>query len=145
MKIALVGKKNGFLEKHLGELDEAYPEYEINTFFLGDGDKSMPLNPALKSLVPDLLITEDLIRFEECTLTDAIAYNLLHCRQIHLMTGNSFGESEQEKYLAKQLSLVMYFFCKSENDKDKYMEKYPDIPYLEVIPEKWTDVVAMVI
>lgn len=142
MKIAIVGKKYGFLEKHIGELDAKYPKSEMHLFILDKSDANVPINPKLKELKPDLLITENLVRFDESTLTDSISYNLLNCRQIHLLTDKDI--SAAEKYMTKQLSLSMHFFCMDEEYKLRLLEMNRDIPFIEVLPNDWTDVVRIV-
>lgn len=86
----------------------------------------------VKSFCPELLITTDLPGFELCTLTDNISYNLLDCKQIHLLIHENLPN---EKYLGKQLSIAMFFYC-AGNPYYKYLCKmYPDIPYLKELPD----------
>ena len=134
MVIVVVGEENGRLESRIDEIDAAFPDAEINTYFLSDEDNAVHITSKIKELGPDLLITENLIRFEECTLTDAVAYNLIHCRQIHYLPENTADGRyiENAEYLKKQLSLVMHFFCNKEDEKQYYINEYPDIPYVEV-------------
>ena len=143
VKIAIVGRKNGFFEKHIGELDRRYPDAEIELFILSDTDRNIPINPKLKEIKPDVLLTEDLVRFDESTLTDGISYNLLDCRQIHIIFKENIEAAR--KYMSKQLSLAMHFFCADEKYIDKLMEINPDIPFIEVLPEEWTDVLGRVL
>lgn len=141
MKIVVVCNKNGFLERHIDDLDKAYPDEEIEMITLGAEDKNTPLNPILKDISPDLLITEDLIRFDEATLTDGIAYNLIDCRQIHLIMNENISNIS---FMLKQLSLNMHFFCKNKMLCDRMFKMNQDIPFIEEIPQNWIDTVNIV-
>lgn len=89
----------------------------------------------LKLEAEDLLVTFDLSGFERQTLTGSISYNLLNCRQIHILLNDKLP---CEKRLAMPLSISMFFFCKG-HDYYKYLsDAYPDIPYLQVIDD-WSD------
>ena len=48
-------------------------------------EKRMNIISEIKALQPEILITADLPGFEQCTLTDNISYNLLDCKQLHLL------------------------------------------------------------
>lgn len=81
----------------------------------------------------DLFISFNLSGFGQSTLTDGIAYNLLNCKQLHILLKDKLPE---EKYLAKQLSISMFFYC-TDGEYCRYLQKkYPDIPYLKAI-EGW--------
>lgn len=87
----------------------------------------------IKSYDPALLITADLPGFEQCTLTDNVAYNLLRCKQLHLL----FHENlPNEPYLSKPLNISMFFFCASDAFREQLMRQYPDLPYLKAL-EGW--------
>jgi len=89
----------------------------------------------IKKSEADLFVCFDLAGFEQSTLTDGIAYNLLDCKQIHILLEK---ELTNEKYLAKQLSISMFFYC-ADAEYCRYLrEKYPDIPYLKAI-EGWKE------
>ncbi|MCR5477430.1 MAG: hypothetical protein K6E92_07435 [Lachnospiraceae bacterium] len=104
-------------------------EIAITKITRAAGDKRDLLDEIRQS-APDVLITEDLEGFEMCTLTDAVSYNLIHKRQFHFLLKDHI---EDEKYLAKQLSLVMTFVCPDEKKVAEYLEKYPDLPEVAVI------------
>lgn len=87
----------------------------------------------IKSQDPELLITVDLPGFEQCTLTDNVAYNLLRCKQFHLLLHESLPN---EPYLAKPLNISMFFYCVSEGCRERLTRTYPDLPYLKVL-EGW--------
>lgn len=81
----------------------------------------------------DLFIDFDLAGFVQSTLTDGIAYNLLDCKQIHILFGDRIPE---ERYLVKQLSISMFFYT-TDAEYCRYLrDRYPDMPYLKVI-EGW--------
>ncbi len=87
----------------------------------------------IKSRDPDLLITVDLPGFEQCTLTDNVAYNLLRCKQFHLLLHEGLPN---EPYLAKPLNISMFFYCVSDACRDRLTRQYPDLPYLGIL-EGW--------
>ena len=117
--------------------------------FRKPGDEHNIMNE-IRSYEPDVLITEDLEGFEMCTLTDAVSYNLIHCRQFHVIRsgvphngdlskekstyrntsgGRDHEESlPNERYLGKQLSLVMTFVCTDEGMAKRLAAEYPDLP-----------------
>lgn len=80
----------------------------------------------------DLLITIDLAGFDRTTFTDGIAYNLLDCKQVHLLLHEQL---ENEGYLSKMLSIAMFFGCKNKEYAADLRAKYPDIPWLRVLDE----------
>lgn len=83
----------------------------------------------------DLFINFNLIGFEQSTLTDGVAYNLLDCKQIHILLKKGLVE---EKYLAKQLSISMFFYCIGMEYFRYLQERYPNLPYLKVM-EGWKE------
>ncbi|MCM1119863.1 MAG: hypothetical protein NC543_10975 [bacterium] len=87
----------------------------------------------IKSQDPQLLITVDLPGFEQCTLTDNVGYNLLRCKQLHLLLHENLPN---EPYLAKPLNISMFFYCASESSRERLTRRYPDLPYLKVL-EGW--------
>lgn len=78
----------------------------------------------------DLLLTFDLYGFEWCTIMDKLSFNLLPCKQIHIITQANLPN---EKYLEKQLSISMFFYCTDSQYYQYLLEKYPDIPYLKEV------------
>lgn len=87
----------------------------------------------IKSWDTELLITVDLPGFEQCTLTDNVAYNLLRCKQFHLLLHEHLPN---EPYLAKPLNISMFFYCVSEVYRERLQQQYLDLPYLKVL-EGW--------
>lgn len=86
----------------------------------------------IKRKAPDLLITLDLAGFDRTTFTDGVAYNLLDCKQLHLLLREGL---EQETLLKKPLSIAMFFACAGETYAGYLRRNYPDIPWLEVLTE----------
>lgn len=86
----------------------------------------------IKALHPDLLITTDLAGFEQCTLTDNISYNLLDCKQLHLLLHENLPN---EPYLKGQLSIAMFFYCAGDACYDYLTQKYPHLPWLKKLPD----------
>lgn len=98
-----------------------------------DSAKSLVTCADIKKSEADIFVNFNLAGFEQSTLTDGIAYNLLNCKQIHILLKDELPE---EKYLARQLSISMFFYC-TDAEYCKYLQdKYPDIPYLRTI-EEW--------
>lgn len=126
MRIVIVGPMKGRFQKNIDRIkaDLSGKGHECFVVFRDRGD-NRNIMADIRKCEPDLFITEDLEGFEMCTLTDAVSYNLLHCRQFHFIFS---GEITNETYLGKQLSLLMTFVCSSEDRKKGYLEKYPDIP-----------------
>lgn len=79
---------------------------------------------------PDIVFTFNLSGFNQTTLTDNISYNLLPCKQIHIITKDNLPN---EKYLEKQLSISMFFYCTDSKYYHYLLEEYPDIPYLKEV------------
>ena len=126
MKIVIVAGRNGVFDQKNKELTQKLTAsgHECKCIFRDRGD-TRNIMADIKAGEPDLLITEDLEGFEMCTLTDAVSYNLVHCRQLHFL----FSEHPtNEKYLSKQLSLVMTFVCKDDEMTERIRSQYPDLP-----------------
>lgn len=87
----------------------------------------------IKAKAPDLLLTIDLAGFDRETLTDNIAYNLLDCKQVHVISKLGLAN---ERYLGKALSIAMFFACAGEEQKAYLLKKYTHIPWLKCV-EKW--------
>lgn len=123
------------IEKNSQEFSEDDPQskFEGITVEIWDSAK-LPVTCAdIRKSEADLFINFDLAGFEQSTLTDGIAYNLLDCKQIHILLKNRLPH---EKYLAKQLSISMFFYC-ADREYFQYLQgKYPDLPYLKMI-EGW--------
>lgn len=105
------------------------------TVEIWDSNKPQITCADIKKSEADLFVCFDLAGFEQSTLTDGIAYNLLDCKQIHILLEK---ELTNEKYLAKQLSISMFFYCADAEYCQYLREKYPDIPYLKAI-EGWKE------
>lgn len=101
---------------------------ECSMIFLPEREKSREgLIKVIKQKAPDILLTVDLLGFEQCTLTDNIAYNLLDCKQIHLLLHEGL---ENEKFLNKQLSIAMFFYVQNTAYYEHLMTNYAGLPYL---------------
>lgn len=77
-----------------------------------------------------LLITFDLAGFQLKTLTNNIWYNLLPCKQMHIITT---CKNELMDYLNSPLSISMFFFCVTEEQKNTLNTKFENIPWLRVL------------
>jgi hypothetical protein len=84
----------------------------------------------LKELSADILITTDLLGFEQATLTDNLSYNLLDCKQIHLLLHEHL---KNESLLKKQLSIAMFFYCMGDTYYQYLSGTYQNLPYLQKI------------
>lgn len=79
---------------------------------------------------PDLFVNFDLAGFEQSTLTDGIAYNLLNCKQIHILLNQRLPN---EKCLHKPLSIAMFFYCAGREYYKYLLKQYPELPFLQEI------------
>ena len=75
----------------------------------------------------DLIITFDLVGFEQTTLMGGVSYNLVNSKFVNFLLHENL---QNEKYLSKQLSLSMFFYCADRKYETYLREHYPDIPYL---------------
>lgn len=87
----------------------------------------------IKKLNPEILLTINLAGFDRSTLTDNIAYNLLDCKQLHVI---SEDELRNEMELEKLLSIAMFFACSKREMCEVLKVKYPHIPWLACM-EGW--------
>lgn len=78
----------------------------------------------------DLIITFDLAGFEQTTLMGGISYNLVNSKFVNFLLHENL---QNEKYLSKQLSLSMFFYCADRKYETYLREHYPDIPYLKTL------------
>lgn len=88
----------------------------------------------IKEKNPELLLTVNLAGFDRVTLTDNIAYNLLNCKQVHVISG---GILQNEKTLEKALSIAMFFCCSEREQCEELKERYPHIPWMACM-EEWS-------
>ena len=56
-----------------------------------------------------LIITFDLVGFEQTTLMDGILYNLVSSKFLNFMLRKNLAN---EKFLSRQLSISMFFYCR---------------------------------
>ena len=138
MKIAIVDYENHDIAELKGELtDRLLKEYgvkEIEFNILGENIKERPyLFGKLKEYSADFLITFNLAGFELCTLTDAVSYNLLDCKQLHWIEKKG---CVNEKFLNKILSIVMFFATEDEDTKKYILENYESIPRMYLVNDK---------
>ena len=92
-----------------GRLDEltASKEAEVSIVDVSDAINRAYLSDTLKAMEIDLLVTYNLAGFELCTLTDGLAYNLVDCRQLHIIEKSGIPG---EKYLNKEKSINMFLW-----------------------------------
>jgi hypothetical protein len=132
VRIVIAADKHTIFEnKAFLEKLEADTNYEV----IYAGEETAPkrnLFSRVKELQPDVLITVDLLGFEQSTLTDNISYNLLDCKQIHLLLNE---KNNKEHFLNKQLSISMFFYCLGDTYYDYLSTAYPNLPYLKKIPD----------
>lgn len=127
MKIVFEGIASQDLQDTIEEV-KRYLASEKIKIYLGMADREKK-----KLTGEDLLVTFDLSGFENQTLAGSISYNLLNCKQIHILLREN---PVQEEKLAKPLSIAMFFFCRGQAYYQKLKGLYPEVPYLEEIP-KW--------
>ncbi len=136
----MIGPTTGLLYKEQKKISEMLTDacHTCTGIYRAPGD-TRNIMKEIREFEPELMITEDLEGFEMCTLTDAVSYNLIHCRQLHLLSSDPLSN---ERYLSKQLSLLMTFVCPNPDRAALLMDKYPDIPEittLENVPEDIPD------
>lgn len=102
------------------------------------GKSSGTLISDINAKAPDILISVDLLGFEQGTLTGNISYNLLNCKQIHLILQD---KTENEKYLSKVLSIAMFFYCAGDAHFQYLSQTYPHLPYLKRL-EHWDSAIT---
>lgn len=138
MKILITQPADGQMQKAIRLLKEKMEKSAQNitlgiTVEIWDSARCQITCADIKKSEADLFINFNLSGFGQSTLTDGIAYNLLNCKQIHILLKDKLPE---EKYLAKRLSISMFFYCTDAEYCRYLQEKYPDIPYLKLI-EEW--------
>lgn len=82
----------------------------------------------LKGNPTDLIVTFNLAGFDISTLTDGLSYNLVDSKFIHFLLHENLPN---EKYLSKQLSISMFFYCVGNEYCDYLLKTYPEIPWLK--------------
>lgn len=82
----------------------------------------------IKKAEADLFVDFNLSGFEQGTLTGGIAYNLLGCKQVHILLDAALPN---EKQLEKQLSIAMFFYCVDAQYCRYLSERYPELPCLK--------------
>ena len=131
MKIVVILSDNGILEKNKDELQHRFKDADIvwmKRRMISGHKENIVAN--IKNENPDLCVVENLEGFDMRTLTDAVAYNLIHCRQIHLLYNSAEWEKKCEA-LEGQLSLNMFFLCKEEDTAKRLGETYKQIPFIK--------------
>lgn len=108
---------------------------KLNEYFEGRGlFEGLPVTRDVMGDIrkenPDLLVTLDLAGFDRTTFTDGVAYNLLDCKQVHLILHENL---DNEKYLAKPLSIAMFFGVAGETYGKELLNKYPEMPWLKML------------
>lgn len=91
------------------------------------------LNGTIKSKEADMLLTIDLAGFDRVTLTDNISYNLLDCKQVHLILQPGL---ENKCFLNKILSIAMFFGAGGCELSEEMIKRYPNIPWIKCM-EGW--------
>ena len=114
------------------KLENSFKEAEVEIW--ENGKQGMALAD-VKKAEPDLFINFNLSGFEQGTLMGGVAYNLLNCKQIHILLEDSLPN---EHFLEKQLSIAMFFYCVSPACFRYLSANYPEIPYLNII-KGWDD------
>lgn len=136
--IAIIWKENSenvCAVRQFVELLHRKKDMEIISICLSDQKKGDFISE-IKTLHPDLLITVDLQGFEQSTLTDSVSYNLLDCKQLHLLLHERLSN---ELYLDRQLSIAMFFYCVGNSYYEYLKRRYTGLPYLKMLPGWQTD------
>lgn len=122
LKIAIISSKSSQREEEL--FDKAQKENWMVERF------AQNQMSAVKTYAPDLLITFDLAGFQNSTLADCVAYNLLDCKQLHFILNDKLPN---ERFLEKQLSISMFFYCAREGYYEHLKSTYAELPYLKLL------------
>lgn len=131
MKILIVQPSSGNLARTITLAREKLQTLSENiSVELWDNTKREITYADVVKAEADLFVTFNLQGFEQSTLTDGIAYNLLNCRQIHILLDTQVSN---EQFLSKQLSIAMFFYCVDTAYCEYLGKQYPDIPYLKEI------------
>lgn len=121
----MTSKKNQDEEKFISDFQKNYDVHVIEY----NSEKDYP-HELLSRESFDLIITFDLVGFEQTTLMGGISYNLVNSKFVNFLLHENL---QNEKYLSKQLSLSMFFYCAGEEYETYLREHYPDIPYLKTL------------
>ncbi len=87
---------------------------------------------AVRRQNPDYLATIDMVGFERTTLLEGSVYNLLHAKQLHLLTGDC---GQYEELLQREYAINLFFFSDREETVRDWEKRYPGLPHLERMPE----------
>lgn len=123
--LVITNKDNQIAEKLCDDLRQNYTVQ----FVTYDSEKDYP-HELLSKESFDLIITFELAGFEQTTLMGGISYNLVNSKFVNFLLHENL---KNEKYLSKQLSLSMFFYCAGEEYASYLREHYPDIPYLKIL------------
>ena len=91
------------LERLINEKDSA----SVSFMDTSDSIHRNLLQEFVQNESPDLLVSYNLAGFELGTLTDSLLYNLIDCRQFHIIKKRSLPN---EKYLQKLKSINLFIF-----------------------------------
>lgn len=89
-----------------------------------------PTREDIKKAEADVFVDFNLFGFEQGTLAGSIVYNLLDCKQVHILLDAGLPN---EKQLEKQLSIAMFFFCVDAQYGQYLAERYPELPCLKEV------------
>lgn len=73
------------------------------------------------------LVTIDMAGFGWSTLLEGSAYNLLHIRQLHLLTQD---RGQYDEFLRKEYAINLFFFTDNPETVKDWERKYPLLPHL---------------
>lgn len=106
------------------KLQQQYQEASVSIW---DAEKPATREDIRKAEA-DLFVDFNLLGFEQGTLAGSIAYNLLDCKQVHILLDDALPN---EKQLEKQLSIALFFYCVDAQYCHYLLERYPELPYLK--------------
>lgn len=131
MKIVFLQEQSDYSSSFLTEFQRILCRNQNHSLIVVqyDSRKERDVCGKVKKEAPDLLITTNLWGFEQCTLTDNLAFNLLDCKQIHLLLHQN---NVNESCLKNQLSISMFFYC-LEADYDYFLQNYSNLPYIKAM------------
>ena len=129
VKILIIHAPQGNLKEILSQTEKKLESvYETVNFEVWNRTGMQFTRADIAKTEADMLLTFDLAGFEQSTLMGGLAYNLVNCKQIHILLHDNLPN---ESCLSKQLSIAMFFYCSGVGTLERLQAAYPDIPYLK--------------
>lgn len=126
LKAIIIADDNNVAQVLQGVLNECFKqEISFEALVISKG-----FITEIKRKRPDFILCINMAGFESVTFTDNIAYNLLGCKQIHLLFGKNI---KNEKLLNNDLSIAMFFVTTDVEYMKSLREKYTTLPWITAL------------